>query len=254
MTSPPAVEGYRYLMDDRHLWHGYTFVGDVPVWLIRAGSDKEITTGPRTDRRRTTEIRYWPDVLERKFSPGGPASMLLLAEGKPRSDLRGKFTVRFTMPEDFRLGVSDRLASIKANHVEGAYDLPEVGFAFGIRQARGDEKLPTTGFVVILDHRTARLSRFVVAKPGEAADADEKRRNPRGGKDILTTAIEEHPLALPKGGPLQIGVLLRGSTLEVTAGGHKVSFRAPADRNGFDGIMFRDLGYASVSELSFGAP
>ena len=253
ITSSPGPEAYHYLLDDRRLSHGYLFVGDVPVWLIHSGKEAEITSGPRTDRRRTAEVRYWPDVFERKFTPGGPPGMMLLAEGKPRSDLRGRFTVRFTMPEDFRLGVSDHLASARSNHVEGAYDVPEVGFAFGIRQARGDDKLPTTGFVVILDHRTARLARFVIGKPDASADAAEKRRNPLGGKDILTTVIEEHPLALPKG-QLEIGVLLKGATLELTAGGRKVSFHAPAERNGFEGIMFRDLGYASVSDLSFVAP
>jgi len=254
MTASPGPEAYHYLLDDRRVSHYYLFVGDVPVWLIHAGKEQEITTGPRSDRRRTGEIRYWPDVFERKFTPGGPPGMMLLAEGKPRTDLRGKFTVRFTMPEDFRLGVADHLASAKSNHVEGAYDVPEVGFAFGIRQGRGDDKLPTTGFVVVLDHRTARLARFVIAPPDASADADEKRRNPRGGKDIVTTVIEEHPFPLPKAARLDVSVLLKGAALELTAGGRKLSFHAPADRNGFEGIMFRDLGFASVSELSFTAP
>ena len=254
MKAPPPPEGYRYLLNSRRFPRGYILVGDVPVWLLHSGKEQEISTGPRPDRRRTSEIRYWPDVQERRFTPGGPPGALLLADGKPRQELRGKFTVRFAMPDDFRAGVGEQLAAVKSAHVPGAFDLPEVGFAFGIQQARGDEKMPTTGFVVLLDHRTARLARFVVAKPESSADANEKRRNPLGGKDILTTVIEERPLALPKADRLDVVVSLKGQTLELSAGGHKVSFRAPADRNGFSGIVFRDLGYASVGDLSFGAP
>ena len=114
--------------------------------------------------------------------------------------------------------------------------------------------MPTTGFVVTLDYRSARLARFVVTKPEASVDADEKRRNPHGGVDILTTVIEEHPLALPKADRLEVNVSLKGQALELTAGGRKVSFHAPAQRDGFEGIVMRDLGYASVGELSFGPP
>lgn len=254
MTSPPVAEGYRYLLNSRGLSRGYMLVGDVPVWLVHAGKDGEISTGPRTDRRRTSEIRYWPDVHERHFTPGGRPSLLLLAEGRPRQDLRGKFTVRFAMPDDFRAGVSDHLARAKAAHLSGGLDVPEVGFVFGIQQARGDDQMPTTGFVVLLDHRVARLARFVIAKPGETAD--EKARHPNIGrdKDIQTTVLEEHPLVLPKADRLDVTVSLKGGTLEVAAGGRKTSFHAPAERNGFPGIMFREFGYGSVGDLSFGAP
>jgi len=252
MTSPPAAEGYRYLLSSRGMPRGYILVGDVPVWLIHAGSEGEISTGPRSDRRRTSEVRYWPDVQERRFTPGGAPSLLLLAGGKPWQDLRGKFTVRFAMPDDFRAGVADHLARAKAAHIPGAFDVPEVGFAFGIQQARGDDKLPTTGFVALLDHRVARLARFVIAKPEDT----DNQRNPNTGvpKEILTTVIEEHPLALPKADRLDVTVSLKGGALELAAGSRKVSFRAPADRNGFAGVMFRQLGYASVGALGLGAP
>ena len=208
MTAPPTAEGYHYLLSSRGLPRGYILLNDVPVWLIHAGEKEVLSTGPRPDRRRTAEIRYWPDVQERRFAPTGTPSLLLLAEGKPRQDLRGKFTVRFAMPEDFRAGVSDHLARAKAAHLAGASDVPEIGFVFGMQQARGDDKMPTTGFVVLLDHRVARLARFVVDKPEDPNRGTEKQRNPNIGvpKEIMTTVLEEHPLALPKADRLDVTV------------------------------------------------
>jgi hypothetical protein len=103
-----------------------------------------------------------------------------------------------------------------------------------------------TGFAVLLGGGKARLVEFRLVK-----DKDDAKVNHESTHFALKP-LEEHPLALPEAANVEI--VLKGARLEVRAGGRSVAFKAPAERGGFHGLMFRELGYAGVGALKVSAP
>jgi TolB-like protein len=243
-TVPPRPEFWPYLAGFRGLPRmnsGGMLIGDVPVWVVRAGHDDDIETGPRSDRRRADELRYIPDLDYRKYNTGFDLTpeALVMVDGRPRSDLKAQFQIRFALPRELGKGL---------NHYRG--DPPrgraEVGWAFGVQDALGEIPAAASGHAVLLGGGKARLVQFRLVK-----DKDESKVN-KESTHFQLKVLEDHPLALGETADVQI--VLKGARLEVRSGGQTASFKAPAERGGFHGLMFRELGYAAVGALKITAP
>ncbi|HSS00974.1 MAG TPA: CsgG/HfaB family protein [Kofleriaceae bacterium] len=243
-TAPPKPEFWPYLAGFRrftHMQRAPMLIGDVPAWVVRAGHESDVETGPRTDARRADEIRYIPDVSYRKFNPGYDATpeALVMVDGRPRTDIKAQFQIRFAVPRELGKGLNE-------SRGEPPRQRAEVGWAFGVQNAIGEVPAAASGFAVLLGGGKARLVEFQLVKDKEDAKVNHEVTR------FALKSLEEHPLALSETADVQI--VLKGARLEVRAGGRSVAFKAPTERGGFHGLMFRELGYAGVGALKVAAP
>jgi hypothetical protein len=243
-TVPPKNEFWPYLAGFRgfsRMHHGAMLIGDVPAWVVREGNDSDVETGPRSDKRRAEEIRYIPDLSYRKFNAGFDLTpeALVIVDGRPRSDIRAQFQIRYAVPRELGKGMNQYRGDPPRQRAE-------VGWAFGVQNASGEVPAAASGFAVLLGGGKARLVEFQLVK-----DKDDSKVNHESTHFALKT-LEEHPMAVPEIADVQ--VVLKGARLEVRAGGRTVAFKAPAERGGFHGLLFRELGYAGVGALKVTAP
>ena len=243
-ASPPKPEFWPYLSGFRtfsRMQRGPMLIGDVPAWVVRAGHDSDLETGPRTDKARAEELRYLPDLNYRKYNAGFDLTpeVLVIVDGRPRSDIKAQFQIRFALPGELS-------KALQQSRGEPPHQRAEVGWAFGVQNAIGDVPAAATGFAVLLGGGKARLVAFQLVK-----DKDDSKVN-HESTHFAMKPLEEHPLAL--GDTADVQVLLKGVRLEVRAGGRTVAFKAPAERGGFHGLMFRELGYAGVGAIKVAAP
>jgi len=243
-ASPPKPEFWPYLSGFRtfsRMQRGPMLIGDVPAWVVRAGHDSDLETGPRTDKARAEELRYLPDLNYRKYNAGFDVTpeVLVIVDGRPRSDIKAQFQIRFALPGELS-------KALQQSRGEPPRQRAEVGWAFGVQNAIGEVPAAATGFAVLLGGGTARLVAFQLVK-----DKDDSKVN-HESTHFAMKPLEEHPLAL--GDTADVQVLLKGGRLEVRAGGRTVAFKAPAERGGFHGLMFRELGYAGVGAIKVAAP
>jgi hypothetical protein len=243
-TAPPSNEFWPYLAGFRgfsRMHRGTMLIGDVPAWVVRQGHDSDIETGPRTDKLRAAEIRYIPDLGYRKFNGGFDLTpeALVIVDGRPRSDIKVQFQIRYAVPRELGKGLNQYRGDPPRQRAE-------VGWAFGVQNAVGEVPAAVSGFAVLLGGGKVRLVELQLVK-----DKDDSKVN-HESTHFAIKALEEHPLALPETADVQ--VLLKGPVLEVRAGGRSVVFKAPAERGGFHGLVFRELGYAAVGALKVSAP
>jgi hypothetical protein len=243
-TSPPKNEFWPYLAGFRMLSYmhsGPMLIGDVPVWVVRQGHDKDVETGPRRDKRRAEEIRYIPDVSYRKSNTGYDLTpeALVMVDGRPRNDIKAQFQIRYKVPRELGKGLNEYRGDPPAGRAE-------VGWAFGVQNALGEIPAAASGFAILLGGGKARLVEFHLVK-----DKDESKVN-NESTHFKIKVLEEHPLALAETADVQI--VIKGARLEAHAGGQSASFKAPGDHSGFHGLMFRELGYAGVGALKVSAP
>lgn len=243
-ASPPRPEFWPYLSGFRtfsRMQRSAMLIGGVPAWVVRAGNDSDLQTGPRTDKARAEELRYLPDLGYRKYNPGFDltAEALVIVDGRPRSDVKAQFQIRYALPGE--LG-----KALQQSRGDPPRQRAEVGWAFGVQNAIGEVPAAASGYAVLLGGGKARLVAFQLVK-----DKDDAKVNHESTHFALKP-LEEHPLAL--GDVADVQVVLKGPRLEVRAGGRSVTFKAPAERGGFHGLMFRELGYAGVGALKLAAP
>jgi TolB-like protein len=243
-TAPPKPEFWHYLTGFRGLSRmhsGAMLIGDVPVWVVRSGHDADLQTGQHTDKLRADEIRYVPDLNYRKFNPGydSTAEALVMVDGRPRSDIKAQFRIKYALPQDIAKALTQ-------SRGEPPRARAEVGWAFGVQDALGEVPAAVNGFALLLGNNKARLVAFRLVK-----DKDEKKVN-NETTHFQLKELEQHPLSV--GDTADIQITLKGTRLEVRAGSQSASFKAPSDRGGFHGLLFRELGYAGVSALKVTAP
>jgi TolB-like protein len=243
-TTPPSPEFWPYLSGFRgfsRMDRAPVLIGGVPAWVVRAGHDGDIATGPRTDKRRADELRYLPDLGYRKYNPGFDLTpeALILVDGRPRSDIKAQFQIRYAVPREAGKGLHQ-------DRGEPPRGRAEVGWAFGVQNAIGEVPAAASGYAVLLGGGTARLVQFQLVK-----DKDDAKVN-HVTTHFALKPLEAHPLALPETADVQ--VVLQGTRLEVRAGGRAAVFKAPAERGGFHGLLFRELGYAGVGALRVSSP
>ena len=242
-TTPPKPEFWPYLAGFRGLSRmhsGAMLIGDVPVWVVREGHDKDLETGPRSDKLRADELRYIPDLSYRRDNAHFDLTpeALVMVDGRPRGDIKAKFQIRFAVPRELGKGFNEyRGDPPKAR--------AEVGWAFGVQDAIGEVPAAASGYAVLLGGGKARLVQFRLVK-----DKDEAKVN-KESTHFQFKPLEDHPLTLAD--PAEIQITLKGPRLEVRSGSQVATFKAPTDRGGFHGLMFRELGYAAVGALKISA-
>ena len=245
----PTDEGMLYVAGERGLSEGrFVYVDELPVWLVREGGGGHMLTGPRSDQRRTSELRYFPHVKERTSNSrddNAPEDLVVVG-ARPRRDGSLSFKVTFTPAADVwsedasthTEGAKRAKGAKTSGKGEEAPSNAQVGVAFGIRNARGAE--PTTGYVVFLGASELEVSRFTLTKGKDMT----------GKERLTTTPLTKRAYEGLAGHSSAVTVRLAGQTAEITVGGHKTAVEIPAERDGFQGLFFRNFGYAAISHLT----
>jgi TolB-like protein len=230
MTRPTAWLLYvltrgRRLLDE----NAYVLVGDSPVWQVRGG-DGMLTTGPRTDPLRATELRYY----RRASDP----DVLVVVDGVPRRDLTARYELAFAPPADWWPGMQNpgRGSAQPGDLAAAKLDpgRPEVAFVFGATDVTG-ELHPLRSLQLVVAEDAVRLVAATQAdrwKPAERKVLEEQAVDLRGQKRV------------------EVVVKLDGATLSATVNGRALAFQAPAERTGFYGFQFRGPGYAAVTRFA----
>jgi TolB-like protein len=217
----PTKEGLRHMAYLRRL-SGFMYVDEVPVWTVHIANAGDMLTGPCNDRVRTSELRYYPDVGERRYDP----EALMVTGARPRRDGTVNFKVSFTPATD----VWRREVRKGQGQADSSKQRPQVGVAFGIQSAFGYD--PTTGYVLFLGASELEVARFILKE-----------------RELVTTTIAKQSYEGLAGTQAVVMVRFVGKTAEVTVGGRKTSVEIPTERDGFQGLFFRKLGYMAISHL-----
>ena len=233
-------------IDSARQLSGFMLIGTLPVWHVRSLANGAVQTGPRSDRCRAAELRYWPHRLTSPTgnAPARPLS-LVVVEGRPHADLEAAFQVSFAIPDELRISREVGYGYNVKEALKHAPKVPpaEVGYALGIQNAIAGEGTPTTGFAVVLGRRAARLIRFVLARNKDSVEA---------------TTLEEHPLSIEGTSRLEVTVRVKsagtGAAIELTVNGRTVDFHARDAIAGFHGFLLGDTGYASLGKIRVRAP
>ena len=217
---------------DSFLW-----LGDQPCWSLAA--DFFLSTGPRTDLRRTEELRVWHPADRTK----DPEPLLVLGAA-PRGPFSAAFTLSFTVPPDFQTRQAESLAVLPR---------PEVSFLFGLEDLDCDRvedpvtkqaqvRRPLRGHALVFSEAAVKL---VVLT--------ESARDTWGRKTAFQVKeLASRPLDLG-GDRLALTVKLAGTTLTVGAGRKTVTFTLPSAVSGYTGLRVAGPGFVAVSGVRLGS-
>lgn len=232
----PTPKALQALAKERRLGGKLVYVGDVPVWPVEDGFH-DLASGPRSDERRTSELRYLPSIADRidKRFRNQPAQALVVVGARPRRDGTLSFKIDFTPATDvWREEVN------KSREPPPGLDRPlAIGVAFGIQHASDKDR--AQGYALVLGRSELTLVRWSFVKR-----IDDYLR----WKEIETKALAARPFVGPTGGTAMVSVRFTGKVAEVEVAGRKISIDIPDDRDGFQGLLFRDFGYAGISRLT----
>lgn len=243
----PTPEGLYHLNRARELdADRYMLVGDLPVWVHQA--IWRMRSGPRTDPRRTTSLRY----AEAKEDAETPT--LILVGASPKQDVTIRMTLRFAPPEDYwppKVYYRDRPDGLLPGDVpEGR---PSVGVLLGLsdvdcRKQRNphtdkDELTrPMTGVIVDLTPR----SRVEFAQIRETERGSFDRKEAFARINEASGPVPKPRRALDE---LKVKVEVRGRKVHVTTRGHTNTFGADGPIEGFVGLLLDGTGYVEITDL-----
>ncbi|MSP61080.1 MAG: hypothetical protein EXR72_12190 [Myxococcales bacterium] len=242
--DPLTPELARQLNHHRQ-WPGdeddYLLLGDQPSWALQNHS--ALFTGPRSDRLRAGEIRYF----QRRGGPPAAKDVIVAFGAAPQEAFAARFQISFEPAPDWRLAASSYdEKSYQELGPEG--QRAEVSFLFGLRdlrtQAVSDRATrkqtparPLRGYAVRFARDGIHVSRVT-----ESGRADRARQ--LGSEPIADWRID---LAAEK--RLAVSVRLDGRELQVEVNGRRFSTGAPADRSGFLGFRIAGTGWGAVGDL-----
>jgi TolB-like protein len=213
----------------------YLLVGDTPVWVHQYYYI--LWSGPRTDARRTSSIRY-------AKKPGSEEGLDTLAfvGGVPLSDLDMGFDVSWTVPSDFR-------PRGKSTALEPG-DRPTVSFMIGltylnvplIKDPTTDERLlarPMRGTTVRISPTEIAIVSTVESKRGSY------ERKEVFDEKVLSRKALKRPL--PR--DVRVDVAVRGGKVVVKVGDVVVEARAD-EVAGYQALRWGGAGFVEVSNFS----
>ena len=211
----------------------YLLIGDEPVWRLHEIDGVELTTGPRTDRLRSDEIRYWarPTARER------PGDTLLAFGPAPLDQFTVTFTVTRTPALDWRL--AEKSAAEALEKAPADKQATEVGLVFGLRNigvpSRGKQApAPLAGYAVRIGPSLIRFTRLTGGKQ-------------RG--ELTEAPIADWKVDLAAEQKLAVSVRVDDHAVTVTVNGKPFTAKPPADRGGFLGLTLSGTGYTSIAGL-----
>ncbi len=208
---------------------GPVLLGKHRVWAF-GRYEHALTTGPRREGVRTSELRYAWEQRDADWSEN-----FALFDCLPRKDFAVKLAISFVVPGD----LDDPPAPTAS---------PEA-VAAGI-----DPRRPSTGVIFGVSHpRCCEMSGYAVLFGAKAVQLVQLAENPRELKAhafYARTVLDEKPLALGGAG-LSVAVEVTDAGIDVRAGGRSVRLKSPAERSGYYGLYFGGHGYAAASEVEF---
>jgi hypothetical protein len=204
----------------------YVLIGDEPVWAL--DGNVALSTGPRSDKLRATEIRYHRRRVDKR--EGGA---LLVAGPAPLDRFTASFTVPYDPPADWRLARKTDLEHLTTKlPPEG--QRPLVSFLFGLRNLKHGER-PVEGYAVRLGPNAVRVVKIAAASAKD--------------RTLQEKPVAEWPADLSGAKKLQVQVALDASNLRVDVNGKRWSARAPEGANGFVGFSLEGTGYGAIADL-----
>ncbi len=208
-------------------------IGATPAWCHQ--HCYWVWTGPRSDLRVAESVRFY------KEPDREPASEpVLYLDSVARSDLEAAFTVRWSIPEDFRPGreaaVPDEAAEVEL--LFGLVDLDNELFRDPVTDERRLTR-PLTGLGVRITREAVILERVTEV---ERESYDRKRL----GQEELARAKVRRGVA----DGARVGVRVSGARVRITLDGRELldeTLEAPPV--GFAGLRMRGLGFVEVGAL-----
>lgn len=234
-------------IDHERQWYDddYMLLADQPMWALQGS--REVRTGPRKDRYRTDEIRYYVSAKDRSDHGG----LLGVWGARPQGDFRARFRARYTAPRDYWLAQHgeerDELSQGRAAHAR-------VSFLFGLRnietKLERDEKTrtsrypaPMTGYAVHIEADTLVVAR-VRAEPAA-----------RGGshRELVSEVVQRIRLDTRSLAELDVVVEVKKDRVTVQAGGKSTTVALPGYESGYLGVKIDGHGYAAWNAVSLNA-
>lgn len=227
-------------IDQVRKWHkdDYVLLGNRPMWLLEGAY--EVRTGPRKDRYRAEEIRYFLRADVRSNDRG----VLGIWGEAPLDDFDVRFRVRHQVPRDFWLAQSPReQAELSA---EGAARA-RVSFLFGLRNidTPGTYDRQSKGWVVARP-MTGYALHFEPGAIVLARVREERRRASNGHyKDLVSDVVERFRLPASAAGDLDVRVEVKNGRMTVRVGKARFAARIPGYESGHLGLEIDGRGYAA---------
>jgi TolB-like protein len=234
-------------IDQERKWirDDYLLLVDEPMWALE--QDLDLRTGPRKDRYRADEIRYYL----RAGAHAGSRGLLGVWGARARGDFHARFRVRYEAPRDFWMarGAKDRDAL-----AQGSAGRARLSFLFGLRNI--DTKLE-------YDQKT-RTSRYPAPMAGYAlhVEADalviaRVRAAPpkRGGeqRELVSEEVQRIRLDTRALADLDVSVEVKKGRVTVQAGGKSATVALPGYESGYLGVKIDGHGYAAWNPISLDA-
>lgn len=228
LTARTDAEGLRELHKLRKLDdEDYVLVGEVPVWAHQ--SHFYLSTGPRSDPRRASSLRY------HRASTSDDPDPLLLLEGVPRKEARVSLVVDWRVSEDFwsREEASGQPAVLV---LLGAVDVD----CAKQRDPVTDQSVlarPMRSLAVRLGGGKVELLRIVEVERGSWD------RKQRFDEEVLGKGSYRDARVL------EVDLSARGSEVVVEVNGKRSRFTGVELEQGFLGLRFEGTGHVEVSGL-----
>lgn len=242
LGSSPTSKGLHQLNRFRELDNDdYVLIGEHPLFPLQA--TWHLKTGPRTDVRRGSSLRY------DNADPAKTLASIVIADGVPADSLRARFVLRYRPPADFwpdGVRPKDVPDGTRPTSPEGR---PEVLLLFGLQDVDVDKvkneetgeyevPRPTTGHAVLLADDVALLGLV------------ETERGSYGRKEGFDWTEHGRKPLRAKADTLPVDIRIQGTGVQVQAGGRSFRFTLPAASQGFYGLLIRGVGFVEVAELS----
>jgi TolB-like protein len=222
----------------------YLLLADEPMWAVQHFFD--IRTGPRKDRYRADELRYY-------LRPGASTDkggLLGVWGARARDGFRTRFRVRYEAPRDYWMARSGKdretLGQGRAGHAR-------VSFLFGLRNIETkieyDQKTrapraaaPMTGYALHLEPEALVIAR-VRAEP-----------QPRGdGRALVSEELQRIKLDTRALAELDVSVEVKQGRVTVQAGGKSATVALPGYESGYLGLKIDGHGYAAWNPVGLNA-
>lgn len=205
-----------------------------PVWKF-GGSRRNLSTGPQPSvPYRSNELRYY-DAKRLSYKEAGDS--IVVFDGCQRSELVMSFQLVNEIPDDFEISEYPSFGAELDKTLT-----PEIGILFATRDLE-NRSVPLQGYAVMIGKDQVRL--VEVRRRSDKADSSGKETDLFPLKML---AEQKRKVAGKK--QTSVRFTLKKSTIELNLDGESYNFRAPAQSDGFYGLLFRGYGYSEVKDIS----
>lgn len=235
-------------IDHERQWNDddYMLLADQPMWALQGS--REVRTGPRKDRYRADEIRYF--VRADAHSDRG--GLLGVWGAQARDGFRARFRVHYQAPRDYWMARSgkdrEELGQGRAAHAR-------VSFLFGLRnietKLERDEKTRTSRY-------PAPMSGYAVHVEADAiviarVRAEHQSKSGAAYRELASEVVQRIRLDTRSLAELDVVVEVKKDRVTVQAGGKSTTVALPGYESGYLGLKIDGHGYAAWNAVSLNA-